>query len=185
MRRLVKLLLTLCLSVGLGLAVTVLVPTAATAHDVLEKTVPGDGTTVDQLPSSIVLVFSEQPLELGLQIIVTSPDGNVADGPAMISGREVTQPVSATAPAGDYTVAYRVTSADGHPLTGSFRFHASTGLDGSTATAPPSVHVPPAEDPEAEAAKDSQLVPIALTAAGTAIAIGLIAFVVLRGRRPR
>jgi hypothetical protein len=95
----------------------------------------------------------------------------------------VSQPLSATAPAGDYTVAYRVTSDDGHPITGSFTFHARTGLDGSTATAPPSVHVAPASDPVSEAAKDSQFVPIVLTAAGAVIAIGLLVFVLARARR--
>jgi methionine-rich copper-binding protein CopC len=179
MRRLVPLLVAL----GLGLGLTVGVPTVALAHDVLEKTVPANGTNVAVLPDSVVLVFSEEPLEIGLQVVVTGPTGNVADGIAAINGREVRQRIAATAPAGTYTVAYRVTSADGHPITGSFGFHARTGLDGSTATAPPSVHVPPAKDPGTEAAKDSQLVPVALTAAGTAVAIALIAFVVLRGKR--
>lgn len=183
MRRLLALLVSLGLGLSLGVALTVATPMTARAHDVLEKTVPADGTNVDALPDSVVLVFSEEPLEIGLQIIVKGPSGNVADGAATINGREVRQPVAPTAPAGDYTVAYRVTSADGHPLTGSFGFHARTGLDGSTATAPPSVHAPAAKDPEVEAAKDSQLVPIALTAAGTVIAIALIAFVVVRGRR--
>ncbi len=179
MRRLLSLLVAL----GLGLGLAVDASTVAVAHDVLEKTVPADGTSVDALPGSIVLVFSEEPLAIGLQVVATGPAGNVADGVATIDGREVRQPLAATAPAGDYTIAYRVTSADGHPITGSFRFHARTGLDGSTATAPPSVHVPPAQDAESEAAKESQLVPVALTVAGTAIAIALIAFVVVRGRR--
>lgn len=164
-------------------ALALAVPSSALAHDVLEKTAPADGTRVDRVPATVQLVFSEEPLAIGLQILVNGPSGNVADGSATINGREVNQAVAATAPAGQYTVAYRVTSADGHPITGSFTFHAATGLDGSTATAAPTVHVAPAVDPESEAAKESQLVPIVLTAAGALVAAGLIAFVLLRGRR--
>ena len=175
MRRLVLLLFTLC--------VTLPVPATAHAHDVLEKTTPGDGTTVEQLPGDVALVFSQQPLEIGLQVVVTGPTGDVTEGLATIQGREVRQAISSAAPAGEYTVAYRVTSDDGHPISGSFRFFAMTGLDGSTATAGPQVPAPQAEDPAVEEAKDSQFVPVVLTAAGTVIALGLFAFVLLKSRR--
>jgi len=167
----------------LACALALAVPSSAFAHDVLEKTVPADGTTVDRVPASVQLVLSDEPLALGLQVVVKGPTGDVAEGAATINGREVSQPVAATAPAGQYTVAYRVTSGDGHPITGSFSFNARMGLDGSTATAAPTVHVAPVPNPDSEAAKESQLVPIVLTAAGALIAAGLIAFVLLRGRR--
>lgn len=175
MRRLVLLLLT----IGFTLAV----PATAQAHDVLEKTTPADGTTVQQLPGDVALVFSDQPLEIGLQVVVTGPTGNVAEGLPTIQGREVRQAISSAATAGEYTVAYRVTSDDGHPVSGSFRFFALTGLDGSTATAGPSAAAPQAEDPAVESAKDSQFVPVVLTAAGTVIALGLLVFVMLKSRR--
>ena len=175
MRRLVLVLLSLCFTLAL--------PATAHAHDVLEKTTPPDGTTVQQLPGDVALVFSQQPLEIGLQVVITGPTGGVAEGLATIQGREVRQAISSAAPAGEYTVAYRVTSDDGHPITGSFRFFAMTGLDGSTATAGPSVPAPQAEDPAVESAKDSQFVPVVLTAAGTVIALGLFAFVLLKSRR--
>ena len=175
MRRLVLLLLTLCFAL--------VAPAAAHAHDVLEKTTPADGTTVQQLPGDVALVFSQQPLDIGLQVVITGPAGDVSEGLATVQGREVRQAISSVAPAGEYTVAYRVTSDDGHPITGSFRFFATTGLDGSTATAGPSLPAPQAEDRAVESAKDSQFVPVVLTAAGTVIALGLIAFVLLKSRR--
>jgi len=175
MRRLVLVLVSLCFTLAL--------PATAHAHDVLEKTTPPDGTTVQQLPGDVALVFSQQPLEIGLQVVITGPTGGVAQGLATIQGREVRQAISSAAPAGEYTVAYRVTSDDGHPITGSFRFFAMTGLDGSTATAGPSVPAPQAVDPAVESAKDSQFVPVVLTAAGTVIALGLFAFVLLKSRR--
>ena len=175
MRRLALLLLTVCFTLAL--------PATAHAHDVLEKATPADGTTVTLLPADVSLVFSEQPLELGLQVVVTGPTGNVAEGLATIQGREVRQAISSAAPAGQYTVAYRVTSDDGHPVSGSFGFFAMTGLDGSTATAGPSVPAPQAEDPAVESAKESQFVPVVLTAAGTLIAIGLFVYVLMKTRR--
>lgn len=107
---------------------------AASAHDVLKSTTPSDGTTVEQLPQAITLTFSEKPLALGLQILVKGPGGDVAQGVPTIDGPVVTQPLSPQAPAGSYVVTYRVTSSDGHPISGTFSFHANAGLDGSTAT---------------------------------------------------
>ncbi|GAA6524821.1 copper resistance CopC family protein [Intrasporangium sp. DVR] len=183
MRRFVLVLLALGAAFGVTTRLLVGTPPTAFAHDVLEKTTPGEGTTVARLPAEVVLVFSQEPLEIGLQVIITGPTGNVAQGAAVIEGREVRQALSSAAAAGDYTVAYRVTSQDGHPLTGSFRFFATTGLDGSTATTGPSVAVAAPADPEAESAKDSQLVPVLLTAAGTVIALALIAYVMVKLRR--
>ena len=186
MRRLVLVLLALGSvlgSIGTIGAIVVLTPTTASAHDVLEKTTPGAGTSVTRLPAEVVLVFSQEPLEIGLQVIVTGPSGNVAEGAAVVEGREVRQALSSAAAAGGYTVAYRVTSEDGHPLTGSYQFFALRGLDGSTATAGPTALVAAPAEPDDEAAKDSQLVPVLLTAAGTVIALGLIAFMMVRLRR--
>jgi len=163
----------------LALGLLVMVPSAAFAHDVLERTNPADGTTVTHLPSSVVLTFSEAPLTIGAQVVVTGPSGPVSSGAPTIKGRDVSQAIAATAPGGDYTVSYRVTSDDGHPVTGTFSFHATTGLDGSTATAGATVHVKPV------AATDDQgslLVPILLTIVGTVVLLGVGGFLVLRGR---
>ena len=163
----------------LALGLLVMVPSAAFAHDVLERTNPADGTTVTHLPSSVVLTFSEAPLTIGAQVVVTGPSGPVSSGAPTSKSRDVSQAIAATAPGGDYTVSYRVTSDDGHPVTGTFSFHATTGLDGSTATAGATVHVKPV------AATDDQgslLVPILLTIVGTVVLLGVGGFLVLRGR---
>ncbi|MGO4598948.1 copper resistance CopC family protein [Terrabacter sp. 2RAF25] len=178
MRRLVSILLGLGLSVGLlGAA-----PLAASAHDVLERTNPADGTTVSKMPATVVLTFSEAPLDIGSQVVVTGPSGPVSSGAPTISGRDVTQSVAPNAPGGDYTVTYRVTSDDGHPVTGTFSFHATIGLDGSTATAGATVHVRPADSADQEAARGSLLVPILLTVVTTILLLALAGYLVLRGR---
>ncbi len=177
MRRLSSLLLAL----GICVSVAVALPSVAAAHDVLERTNPSDGATVDRLPGAVVLTFAEPPLALGTQVVVIGPSGNMASGTPTIDGRDVTQALLPTAPAGDYTVTYRVTSDDGHPVTGSFAFHATVGLDGSTATAGPSVHVSPQQTAADEAAS-SPFVPVLLTILGTIVMLGIGGYVVLRGR---
>ena len=122
------------LSVLAVLVVVVLgAPLTASAHDVLETTTPAADSTVERMPQSVSLTFTDAPLSIGTQVVVTGPSGAVQQGAPTIEGRVVTQAISPSAPAGSYTVAYRVTSDDGHPVTGSFAFVATTGLDGSTA----------------------------------------------------
>jgi methionine-rich copper-binding protein CopC len=186
MPRLVSQLLALGLGAGVVAALVVgLVvgaPLAASAHDVLERTSPADGTTVSTMPASVVLTFSEDPLAIGAQVVVTGPSGDVSSGAPTVSGRDVTQAVAPDAPGGDYTVTYRVTSDDGHPVSGTFSFHATVGLDGSTATAGATVHVRPVQTEDQAAARSSLLVPILLTIVATILLLGLAGYLVLRSR---
>lgn len=175
MRRLLVLLLVVVAALAF--------PANTAAHDVLEKMTPGEGTTVAQLPDTVSMTFSDQPLAIGLQVVVRGPGGDVASGAPTIEGRTVTQALAPTAPGGDYTVLFRVTSTDGHPLSGSWSFHATVGLDGTTATAGPSVAASSPDAPEVATAKDSQFVAIMLTAVGALILLGLAAFIVVRTRR--
>ena len=177
MRRLASALLAL----GLITGAVVGAPLVAFAHDVLERTTPADGTTVDRMPPAVTLTFAEEPLSIGSQVVVSGPTGPVSTGSPKISGRDVTQAVSPKAPAGDYTVSYRVTSDDGHPVTGTFSFHARVGLDGSTATAGPSVHVR-SDAGAAEATRGAPLVPILLTVVSALVLLGVGGYLVLRAR---
>jgi copper resistance protein C len=157
-------------------------PLTASAHDVLETSTPAADSTVERMPPSVTLTFTEAPLSIGTQVVVTGPSGAVQQGAPTIEGGVVTQAISSSAPAGSYTVAYRVTSDDGHPVTGSFAFIATTGLDGSTA-AP----VAPAEQPGAtgSTSDDSSSFPLAavmLSIAGTLVLLGVGGFVALRAR---
>lgn len=172
-------LLVLLLALGAVLAF----PSQAAAHDVLEKMTPAEGTTVERLPEIVTMTFSDQPLAVGLQVVVRGPGGDVASGAPTIEGKTVTQRLAPTAPGGDYTVLFRVTSTDGHPVSGSFSFHATVGLDGSTATARPTVAAPRAVSPEVASAKESQFVPVLLSVVGTVILVGIAGFIIVRARR--
>ncbi|TQM64425.1 copper resistance CopC family protein [Humibacillus xanthopallidus] len=168
------------LSVLAVLAVVLLgTPLTASAHDVLESTSPAAGSTVQRMPQSVTLTFTEAPLSIGTQVVVTGPSGAMQQGAPTIDGRVVTQAIAPSAPAGSYTVTYRVTSDDGHPVTGSFAFVATTGLDGSTAK--PGTAVQQVANP----ADDSSSFPLAavlLTIVGTLVLLGIGGFVALRSQ---
>jgi len=101
----------------------------ATAHDSLTASDPADGATVEVAPDRVTLTFTEPALELGTQVLVTGPDGvTVSEGPVVLDGTTVTQALLAERPAGAYRVDWRVTSEDGHPVSGTFTFTASTGV---------------------------------------------------------
>ncbi len=107
----------------------------ASAHAVLRRTSPTDGSTVASVPSQVVLTFDEQVLPLGTAVEIIGPDGDVATGPPRLVGATVSETIRAGAPAGSFTVRWRVTSDDGHPVSGSFTFRASAAGGNPTATA--------------------------------------------------
>ena len=188
MRRFATSLFSLLLVASLALAF----PSLASAHDVLQKTTPADGTTLATMPSTVSLQLAEPPLAIGTQVLVKGPSGNVAAGQPTIEGNNVVQAVSPTAPGGSYTVTYRVTSDDGHPVAGTFSFQASTGLDGKAAVTTGPMSLTPragltagasASAAAPVASEGSSFVPVLLTVVGVLVVIALGAFFVLRGRR--
>lgn len=109
------------LVVGLAALVAMPIPPVA-AHATLTGSDPKDGATVKRLPDQVELEFSE---EVGTPafVEVKAADGtNVADGDPEVLGATVAQPLTAEGPAGAYTIAYRVVSADGHPISGELTF---------------------------------------------------------------
>lgn len=111
--------------------------TAASAHNSLASTDPADGATVAVAPAVVTLTFDEPAQALGSQIRVTGPDGAVVStGDVVLSGSTVAEHLVDARPAGTYTVAWRITSTDGHPVSGSFTFTATGAAGASIATAP-------------------------------------------------
>lgn len=133
----VALLLAALLSCGLTAVLTtvsVVVPaTTASAHDQLTGSDPKDGATV-RAPDRIELTFSGAIGDLGTQVAVTAPDGrSVVEGDPEVDGAVVEQGLVEDLPAGDYTVVWRVTSEDGHPIAGDFSFSVEADTDPSAA----------------------------------------------------
>ncbi|MFC7842768.1 copper resistance protein CopC [Streptomyces sp. NPDC057382] len=105
-------------------AAAVLAVTApqAAAHTELETSNPGANATLAGLPPRLTLTFSDAMTEKYAKVAVTGPDGKpAAEGAPQVEGRSVTLPFD-TGTAGRYTVGYRVVSADGHPVSGSYTF---------------------------------------------------------------
>jgi len=97
------------------------VPLAA-AHDELTGTEPADGTTVGAAPTQVRMEFSGEIASVGSFVTVTGPLGTVTDGTPQIEGTDVVQPLVADTPPGEYAVVWRVTSQDGHPISGEFDY---------------------------------------------------------------
>jgi copper resistance protein C len=125
--------------------------TAAHAHTSLRSTDPADGSTVTGPLPTVGLTFSGRVF-LG-EVTVTDPAGDSATaGAATVEGASITQPVTLAAP-GAYTVAYEVTSDDGHPLEGQLTFtYAPPVPPTSAGQAAPSTPVPQATVEPSEAA---------------------------------
>jgi copper resistance protein C len=116
--------------------------TPALAHDELVSSNPAADARVAQPPTEVVLTFDEAVLPVGTQVVVTGPDGPVSEGSPRLEGPAVHQPLRG-GPAGTYKVAWRVTSADGHPVSGTFAFTAQAASPPTSTTTPPSTTTTP------------------------------------------
>jgi copper resistance protein C len=105
----------------------------ATAHAELESTTPKQGSTVQRLPKQVTLTFTE-PIRTPAFVEVTGPGStNVASGDVQVRDDVLTQRLGDTAGSGAYSLSYRVTSADGHPISGTVRFTVAGGGGGGNA----------------------------------------------------
>ncbi|GAA2522035.1 copper resistance CopC family protein [Rarobacter incanus] len=100
----------------------------AYAHDALLGANPADGAKIKVLPGELKLTFSESVLDTGAAIKVVGPDDERWDNDdATVSGDQVETTLRDDAPAGTYTVTWRVVSSDAHPISGTYAFTVTTG----------------------------------------------------------
>lgn len=123
---LVTLLTGLLLAAGAG---------PASAHSLAVDSVPADGASIDTGPERVSVTFNE-PLQPSYPALtVVGPDDRFwQKGEPVVEGATVSVPVGALGPAGTYTIAFRVTSADGHVVNGTRTFtltRAGTGTPGA------------------------------------------------------
>jgi copper resistance protein C len=128
-KRLAGLLLVLATA---ALSVIATAP-VATAHAELESTTPKQGSRVQRLPQQVTLTFSE-PIRTPAFVEVTGPGRtNVAGGDVQVRDEVLTQQLGDATGGGTYSMSYRVTSADGHPISGTVRFTVAGGGGGGNA----------------------------------------------------
>ncbi|MGW0025648.1 copper resistance CopC family protein [Rhodococcus sp. NPDC003383] len=109
----------------LAALVAALVMTAgpASAHAVVLSSNPEDGAQIAQAPERVTVTFNEAMQQQFAALTVVGPDGNLwSKGDPVVDGATVGVEVGELGPAGVYTIAFRVTSADGHPVSGTRTF---------------------------------------------------------------
>jgi len=99
----------------------------AHAHAALESTIPAKGAIVAKTTKMIVMRFAEDILVLQGKkpnsILVTNSSGKkVSLGNVTIAGAKITTALKVPLSPGKHTVKYRVVSADGHVVAGSYSF---------------------------------------------------------------
>jgi copper resistance protein C len=88
-------------------------------------------------PDQVSATFNEQLQTTFAAMAVVGPDGNVwSTGQPTVHGAVVSVDMRPLGPAGTYTVNYRVTSADGHVVTGSWSFRLTVPGTGTPGPAP-------------------------------------------------
>ncbi|MDA2813628.1 copper resistance protein CopC [Nocardiopsis sp. RSe5-2] len=121
-RRAIALTGALAAATALGLATA----PAASAHDVLLSSTPENGDELDTAPETVELTFSADIGDGGNAIAVNGPDGSDhASGDITIDGPDAEVGVEPLTEAGDYTVAYRMVSSDGHVIEDTIEFSLS------------------------------------------------------------
>ncbi|SNT26589.1 copper resistance CopC family protein [Rhodococcoides kyotonense] len=107
----------------LALGALVLGAPAASAHSIVTGSNPEDGSSIAEGPAQVSVTFNEVPQSQFATLNVVGPDGNLwSKGDPRIDGQSIVVDVGDLGPTGDYTIAYRVTSADGHPISGTRTF---------------------------------------------------------------
>ena len=99
-------------------------PSPVSAHAELESSDPKDGATLSSAPAAITFVFGEQILEAGNAVTLTqvADDTRLDVGPVEVDGDTVSVGWPESSAAGEFRAAYRVVSADGHPIDGTITF---------------------------------------------------------------
>lgn len=141
---------------------SVLMAPTGSAHADLQVSTPGGGESLEVAPEEIRLTFSEELFEELVEISILDAAGDLYSTIKVEQtpppGTDVIFPWPPQAPPGEYSIAYRVVSADGHPVTGTVSFsYAATApepsaLEPSSSDSTPSAQSStPASSPTASA----------------------------------
>ncbi|WP_174188240.1 copper resistance CopC family protein [Nocardia barduliensis] len=132
-RRLLAALVAGLFLLGFGITATGI----AAAHSAATASVPEDKATVDAGPERASVTFNEVLQPSFPSLTVVGPDGNLwSKGDPVVEGRTVSVALGELGPVGEYTIAYRVTSADGHPVSGKRHFTLSKPGNGTPGPKP-------------------------------------------------
>lgn len=177
-------------AVALFALLTLAVSAPAAAHSALIGSTPEPESTVEALPDDIELQFNESVSDISPAVILRRDGQTVAELEPRIDGSTVRAAApSEDLPDGDYTVVWRVVSADGHPIEGVVPFTLASGQDAGAEPATPEPTTDAGEDAGGAAAGDSaedsgpsSAVVVSAVAIGLAVLALLALLVARRGR---
>ncbi|GGI45653.1 methionine-rich copper-binding protein CopC [Agromyces flavus] len=169
----------------------------ASAHNTVIGETPDADSTVTTQPGTVALETSDALLDAegATAMDVIGPDGRHYASPCPSVDRAVASVPVELGPEGEYTVEWRVVSADGHPITGEFAFtwapsdaeQLVEGTDDAACAQGAGEASEPgdATDAETDAAASGGLGDLLWVVGGAAVVVlaGLVAFLVMR-RRP-
>lgn len=189
-------------ALGLVLAASTAVGPAS-AHDELVSSTPAAGDALDPAPSEISLTYSDNILEVGIEVSVTDAAGTqyVTEEP-VVDGPTVTVALESDMPGGSYQAEWRVVSSDGHPISGTIPFSVTTPVPTEEATTsatpdasePPMIATPtdeasdspavPADDASANEPTGGQIALVAAIALAALVVVAAVIIIIARRRGP-
>ncbi len=120
----------------------------AFGHSSLVSSSPAKDAVLTEFPSEVSLTFNESLLEIGAEnpnkVEVVNSMGDVLSGASKLSGPVISVPVQITGN-DEYQVSYRVVSADGHVIEGSYKFKVESEIATAVPISAP-IEETPAED---------------------------------------
>ncbi|MCH9679392.1 MAG: copper resistance protein CopC [Actinomycetia bacterium] len=134
--------IALAVTTAMVFLLSVLMAPTASAHTDLQVSTPEDGESLEIAPEEIRLTFSEELFEELVEISILDTTGDLYSTIEVEQtpppGTDVIFPWPTQAPPGEYSIAYRVVSADGHPVTGTISFsYAATAPEPSPSDTAP------------------------------------------------
>ena len=129
--------IALAVTTAIVFVLSVAIAPNASAHADLQVSTPEDGESLEIAPEEVRLAFSEELFEELVEISILDAAGDLYSTIEVEQtpppGTDVIFPWPTQAPPGEYSIAYRVVSADGHPVTGTISFsYAATAPEPST-----------------------------------------------------
>jgi len=141
-------LLRLLIAASLAVAGSLALAVGASGHASLLTSSPEDGASLDVAPEDVRFTFSEELFAELIEVSVLDAAGDLVMATEAEQtpppGTDVIVPWPSDLPPGEYSVAFRVVSADGHPVTGRITFsYAAVAESADEPTAEPTTESTP------------------------------------------
>lgn len=110
---------------------------SSSAHSSMIEQFPKGNETISDMPLEVKLSFDEELLDLGSgnSVIVRNPEGTeITSGPTVLLSSKISRKLTASTLPGKYSVSYRVVSADGHVVEGTYQFTLRTKSESKSPT---------------------------------------------------